>query len=73
MGQSSNIDIFGNSAVTFLAWLLGPRGALTSQLWRFRITNLYSRMFLCLFDGLSFYLQNDYLGVIDCAVGVFIL
>ena len=38
-------------AVTFLLWMLGPGGVFTSQLWRFRISNLYSRIFLCLSDG----------------------
>ena len=41
-------------AVTFLPWtgrLDLASSELTSQPGRFRISNLYSRMFLCLFDG----------------------
>ena len=38
-------------AVTFLQWILGHGGVFMSQLWRFRIINLYSKMFLCLSDG----------------------
>ena len=38
-------------AVTFLPSMLGPGGVFMSQLWRFRIINIYFRMFLCLSDG----------------------